>query len=364
MIAKTTLSQVARKVGVSASTISRVLNGVQGVNEATRRKVLTAVRTMNYQPGVASREAGHSRLIGFLMPSDAEQWGVRSNFTEEGVRAINDVAALHNYAAMVGSYHPELGDKAEDEMIERGDFAGALLFRTLDEIRDSAPFRQRGIPFLVVNRLLPETSLNYVGADHLKVGFTAASHLLQCGYRRIGLLLGSPQYVSHRLYLKGFHDAHAAAGVDADPALVTEIELNMDGGYAGTRKLMEGRKRPEALIITGDRASLGSLKALRELKLAVPRDVGVLAMDGTRETAFADPPLTAVEIPWYDMLALGARLLVDLIEHRPPIEQIGICYSTRLIVRESTRQASGTGRKHGRPKKLPAGGVALARKDG
>ena len=244
---------------------------------------------------------------------------------------------------MVGSYHPELGDKAEDEMIERGDFAGALLFRTLDEMRDSAPFRQRGIPFLVVNRLLPETSLNYVGADHLKVGFTAASHLLQCGYRRIGLLLGSPQYVSHRLYLKGFHDAHAAAGVDADPALVTEIELNMDGGYAGTRKLMEGRKRPEALIITGDRASLGSLKALRELKLAVPRDVGVLAMDGTRETAFADPPLTAVEIPWYDMLALGARLLVDLIEHRPPIEQIGICYSTRLIVRESTRPASGTG---------------------
>jgi DNA-binding LacI/PurR family transcriptional regulator len=72
------------------------------------------------------------------------------------------------------------------------------------------------------------------------------------------------------------------------------------------------------------------------LKLNVPRDVGVLAMDGTRETAFADPPLTAVEIPWYDMLSMGARLLIDLIENRPPIEQIGICYSTRLIVREST----------------------------
>jgi hypothetical protein len=55
----------------------------------------------------------------------------------------------------VGSYHPTLGDKAEDEMIARGDFAGALLFRTLDEMSDTAPFRQRGIPFLVVNRLLP-----------------------------------------------------------------------------------------------------------------------------------------------------------------------------------------------------------------
>jgi DNA-binding LacI/PurR family transcriptional regulator len=77
----------------------------------------------------------------------------------------------------------------------------------------------------------------------------------------------------------------------------------------------------------------------------VPRDVGVLAMDGTRETAFADPPLTAVEIPWYDMLSLGARLLIDLIEHRPPIEQISICYSTRLIVRESTRPPSAAGRR-------------------
>jgi LacI family transcriptional regulator len=227
---------------------------------------------------------------------------------------------------------------------------------------DSEPFRRRGIPFLVVNRLLPDTSLNYIGADHLKVGFTAASYLLQCGYRRIGLLLGSPQYISHRLYLKGFEEAHAAARVDADPALVAEIELNADGGYAATRKLMSLRKRPEALIITGDRASLGSLKALRELKLLVPRDVAVLAMDGTRETAFADPPLTAVEIPWYDMLAMGARLLIDLIEHRPPIEQIGICYSTHLIVRESTRPETGARRRSGTPKKMQRGATAPAGK--
>src|SRR5215831_15220360 len=105
MIAKTTLSQVARKVGVSPSTISRVLNGVHGVNEATRRKVLTAIRTMNYQPGIASREAGQSRLIGFLMPVDAEQWGIRSNFIDESLRAINDTSSRHNYAATVGSYH-------------------------------------------------------------------------------------------------------------------------------------------------------------------------------------------------------------------------------------------------------------------
>jgi len=102
---------------------------------------------MNYQPA-SPLARPVTALDWFSDASRAEQWGVRSNFTEEGVRAINDVAARHNYAAMVGSYHPDLGDKAEDEMIERGDFAGALLFRTLDEMRDSAPFRQRGNTFL------------------------------------------------------------------------------------------------------------------------------------------------------------------------------------------------------------------------
>jgi DNA-binding LacI/PurR family transcriptional regulator len=88
-------------------------------------------------------------------------------------------------------------------------------------------------------------------------------------------------------------------------------------------------------------------------------------MDGTRETAFADPPLTAVEIPWYDMLALGARLLLDLIEHRPPIEQIGICYATRLIVRESTRPPSGVGRRRGRQNVFQSfGAIAPEREDG
>src|SRR5207249_1644227 len=135
--------------------------------------------------------------------------------------------------------------------------------------------------------------------------------------------------------------------------------------YAATRILIGRRRRPEALIITGDRASLGSLKALRELKLTVPRDAGVIAMDGTRETAFVDPPLTAVEIPWYDvwydMLAPGARLLIDLIEQRPPIEQIRICYSTRLIVRESTRPEHRAGAGHVRQQD---GAIASKENDG
>ncbi len=337
MLAKTTLDDVARKVGVSASTVSRVLSGARGVNEGTRKRVLAAVRKINYRPGLSHRETSQSRLIGFLMPAEAEQWGVRTNFTEQGLSAISDVAAHFNYAAMVGSYNPEPAAKVEDEMIAHREFAGALLFRTKDEIRDSQPFREAGVPFLVVNRLLPDTSLNYIGPDHLNIAFTAAAHLLQSGYCRIGLLVGKTSYASHRLYQEGFHRAHSNAGVAVNSNLITEIELNVEGGYAGTRQLAELSPRPEALIVTGDRASLGCMKALADLKLKIPRDIGVLAMDGTPETAFASPPLTAVEIPWYDMLAMGARLLIDLIEHRSPIEQVGVRFSTRLVVRKSTQ---------------------------
>ena len=336
MFAKATLDEVARQVGVSASTVSRVLNGAKGVNEGTRERVLAAVRKINYRPN-AARASGQSRLIGFLMPAEAEQWGVRTNFTEQALRAITDVAAQSNYAAMVGAYSLNGAGKAEDQMIAHREFAGALLFRTRDEIRDSRPFREAGIPCVVVNRLLPETSLNYIGPDHLNVAFTAATYLIECGYRRIGFLAGKKTYASHRLYQEGFERAHAEARVNVNPKLIAEIELNVEGGYAGACHVLAQSPRPEALIVTGDRASLGCLKALSDLKLKIPRDIGVLAMDGTPETAFANPPLTAVEIPWYEMLAMGTRLLIDLIEHRSPIEQIGVRFSTRLVVRKSTQ---------------------------
>lgn len=341
MLAKTTLDDVAQRVGVSASTVSRVLSGARGVNEATRRKVLTAIRKLNYRSSVAHREQSESRLLGFLMPVEAERWGVRTNFTEQALNAISDVAAQSNYAAIVGSYNPTLGDRAEDGMLLRGDFAGALLFRTKDEIRDSEPFRKLNVPFLIVNRLLPETSLNYIGPDHFKAGYTAAEHLLQCGYRRVGLLSGKVCYASHRLYQSGFEQAHADAGVPVKRNLITEIELNAEGGYAGAAALLEQRERPDALVVTGDRPPLGALKALSDKRVKVPLDIGMVALDGTREAAFANPPLTAVEIPWYDMLAMGARLLIDVIENRPPVQQIGVSYSTQLVVRESTARLNG-----------------------
>lgn len=125
--------------------------------------------------------------------------------------------------------------------------------------------------------------------------------------------------------------------VKFDPSLVQTIELNAEEGYAGTQRLMGGTQRPDALIVPSHRSAVGALKAMRDLKIRVPEDVGLLVLDGTTETAFTNPPLTAIEVPWYDMLALGTTLLIKMIEDRPAIEKIGIRFSTRLIVRESTR---------------------------
>jgi len=120
---------------------------------------------------------------------------------------------------------------------------------------------------------------HYLGVDHLRVATIATEHLVECGYRRIGLLLGNTRYPRHRLYQQGFQQAHATAGVVVDRKLVTEIELNLEQGYAATERLMKERRPPEALVVRSDRASLDCLKALQNLSVQVPREVGVLAMD-------------------------------------------------------------------------------------
>jgi len=114
---RTTPEQIGRRMGVSASTVSRLLNGRPGVNEETRSRVLSVARR---------RQRAASRLLCFLMPADAETWGKRTNFTEEGQRAMDDVADQGGVASLVGYYDPGLaGERTEDRMIAGGEIAPA-----------------------------------------------------------------------------------------------------------------------------------------------------------------------------------------------------------------------------------------------
>jgi DNA-binding LacI/PurR family transcriptional regulator len=336
-VTKTTLEQLAEKAQVSTSTVSRVLNGKKGVNEGTRRRVLSILRGADYGTGNGLAATRTNRTIGVLVPAAAQHWGLHSNFIREGLQAVTDIGRQSNYITMVGAFSPDLGDRAEDRMILDREFAGVLLFRTRDEEQDSKPFRDHNIPYIVVNRLLPGTAIHYVGVDHCEVSRQATTYLLRNGYRRIGILLGDTHYISHQLYSRGYEEAHTEAGVIVDPSLMATIELNAEEGYAGTHRLMKQRKQPDALIVPSDRSAIGALKAMRDLHIKIPAHVGLLSLDGTNETVFANPPLTAVEMPWYEMLALGTTLLIRMVEDRPPIEQIGIRFASRLVVRESTR---------------------------
>lgn len=334
---KTTLEHVARKAQVSISTVSRVLNGKKNVNEGTRRRILSILASTDYGSREPQAAGARNRVIGLLVPVAAQTWGMQTNFIQESMQAVTDTARQSNYVTMVGAFHSDLRDRVEDRMILDRRFAGVLLFRTRDEDQDSRPFRDQGIPYIVVNRLLPGTPIHYIGVDHREVSRRAAEFLLKSGYRRIGMLAGDPGYISHHLYVRGFEDAHKEAGVEVDTSLVETIELSAEEGYTGTQRLLSHLRRPDALIVPSDRSAVGALKALHELRVKVPEDIGLLVLDGTTETAFANPPLTAVEVPWYDMLALGTTLLIKIIEDQPPIEKIGIRFATRLVVRESTR---------------------------
>lgn len=334
---KTTLEQVAEKARVSISTVSRVLNGKSGVNEGTRRRVLSVLAGSNY-PNIGTEiTQATNRVLGVLVPVAAQHWGLHSNFIQEGMRAVTDIGRQSNYVTMVGAFNPDLRDRTEDRMIAERQFAGVLLFRTKDELEDSLPFREKGIPYIVVNRLLPEMPIHYVGVDHCEVSRKATAYLIKSGYRRIAILLGDTSYVSHRLYLTGYEEAHVASGLGVDVSLIENIQLDSEEGYAATERLMKLKKRPDALIVPSDRSAIGSLKAFRDLKIKVPEDVGLIALDSNSDTMFSTPTLTAVEIPWYEMLALSTTLLIRMVEDKAPLEQIGIRFASRLAVRESTR---------------------------
>lgn len=329
---RATLARIARRAGVSVSTVSRVLNGKAVVNRQTKLRVLAAIKKSGYQ----GEKDSPARLLGFLMPVEAQHWGQRTPMLLDGMQAMSDVARAAGYACILGAYSPSLDQTTEDGLLAARDFAGVLVFRTRNEHADTEPFRRLGIPFVVVNRLLPETKLNYIGVDHREAAATATCQLIQGGCRQPALLVGDTRYGSHRLYVEAFRAAANGGG------LVREIDLTAEHAYSGTVDLLKLRARPDALIVTGDLPVHGCLQALREARVRVPQDMAIINLDGTKEAAWAHPPLTSVEIPWYDMLSLGTRLLVDLIERQPALEQIGVCFKSKLVVRKSTRPGLAT----------------------
>ena len=324
-----TIAEIARLAGVSAPTVSKVVNGRPEVGAQTRALVQQVLHEHGYQHKVRSSKA--SALIELVFHQLAGVYPI------EIINGVERVANQHNLAVVVS-------ESQGKQTPRRGWIEGVLARRPTGVIPVfsdlSADQRTRltagQIPFVVLDPTgVPDDDVPSVGATNWHGGLSATRHLLELGHRRIAIITGPSWALCSRARLDGYRAALDSAGIAVDPALVRDGEFEIEGGRASTMDLLGLPDPPTAIFALNDGMAIGVYHAASQAGLRIPQDLSVVGFDDYSLDAWLVPPLTTVRQPLSDMGAAAARMVLEL-ARGDQLRSRRRELATELIVRSST----------------------------
>ena len=331
------IKDVAAAAGVSATTVSHILNEVEGkrINAETRATVLRVARELGYRPNNLARGLRTSRTytVGFI--SDEIATTPHAGQIIQGAQDAGAERGLLLLMLNTGG-DPELEHKAITLLIQHG--VDGILYASMYHRVVQVPDPLRSVPTVLVDASSDDPAVPSVVPDEEQGGLIATRELLAHGHRRIGFVTNADDIPASRGRLAGYRAALAERGIGFDPALVVADRSDAPGGYRAARALLGSGHRPTALFCFNDRMAMGAYRAAAELGLAIPADVSVIGFDNQELISEnLHPALSTVALPHYEMGAWAIARLQALIDPTdtttgPPLQEVLRC---PLVSRDS-----------------------------
>ncbi len=329
-----TLVEIAKRAGVSRSTVSRVMNDHPNVDQATRARVLSVAESLNYQPNMAARSlaAGRTRILGLAIPT-----GVATLFTDPYfpllIQGITSACNAHNHSVMLWLGEPEYERLTIRQILQGGLIDGVILASALTSDPILQALIKHHLPFILIGRHLGNDSVSYVDADNLGGSRQMVSYMLRLGRKRVATITGPKNMIAGIDRLQGYLDALRDRKIALDPNLIVEGDFTQEGGYRAMQQLLPFD--PDAVFIASDAMALGALRALHEAGKRIPEDIAVAGFDDIPFSARTDPPLTTIRQPIQRLGSVAAETLIDMISH-PGTQPQRVVLPTELVIRETT----------------------------
>lgn len=334
------IKDIAEAVGVSPSTVSRVINGKSYVNEATRQKVQDMLARTGYQSNALAKslKLRRSNTICLMLPS------IDNLIFPAITRGVEAVARKHGF--MVVLCNTDEDCEAENVYIEKMKarwIDGFLLCCNAGHHSSGRKLREEGFPVVIANRFTEEDVrvVDTVAVDNFRAAYTATRYLLRSGRRRIALAYGREELFLYRERYRGYCQALRDAGVPYDDRLVLrEVNNGTDSFYQLTRNAMALPDPPDAFFATSDPKAFVILHALHELGVRIPEQVSVMGFDNVGLSSMVEPPLSTISQPLREIGVAAAKSLIRQIEYKdkngelpPPVQTV---LDVDLIIRGST----------------------------
>ncbi|NEB76619.1 LacI family transcriptional regulator [Streptomyces sp. SID14478] len=329
------LAQVAKKVGVSEATVSRVLNGRPGVSEATRQSVLTALDVLGYERPTQLR-GERSRLVGLVIPE--LQNPIFPAFAEVmgGALAQRGLTPVLCTQTKGGAAEADYVDLLLQQQVSGVVFAGGLFAESNAQHGHYHRLAERRIPVVLINAAVEGIDFPCVACDDTVAVEQAWRHLSSLGHRRIGLALGPRDHEPSRRKLQAARALARAAGTSLPDEFVERSIFSLEGGQAAATRLLA--RGVTGIVCASDPLALGAVRAARRRGLRVPQDLSVVGYDDSSFMTCTEPPLSTVRQPIEAMGRAAVDLLVAAIQgaQSHPGE---LLFEPELVVRGSTAQA-------------------------
>jgi LacI family transcriptional regulator len=335
------MKDIARDLGVSVVTVSKVLRNHQDIGDETRKRVLDRVKELNYTPNLAARGlvTGKTYLVGLIVPD------LLHPFFAQIAKSLSGALLKKGYCLTISTSEedPEL----EEREINR------LLGRRLDALiiasarTDSATAKRiqdQGPPFVLIDRSFPDLSANYVGVDDEAVGILATQHLIDVGCKRIAHLRG-PETSTGIGRLNGYLKTLAKNGLSALPGYVSSQRLvdvkSRESGADLMRKLLTLNPRPDAVFCYNDPMAIGAIHTILNAGLRVPEDVAVIGSGNLHYDTELRVPLSSIDQQTEMIGERAARLTLSLLETKTQPRNKSIIIQPQLVIRASTDTKHG-----------------------
>ncbi|MFG3248895.1 LacI family DNA-binding transcriptional regulator [Streptomyces sp. NPDC048187] len=331
------LAQVAKKVGVSEATVSRVLNGKPGVSESTRQSVLSALDVLGYERPTQLR-GERARLVGLVLPE--LQNPIFPAFAEVigGALAQQGLTPVLCTQTKGGVSEADYVELLLQQQVSGVVFAGGGLFAQADAPHDHYRLlAERNIPVVLVNASIADLGFPCIACDDAVAVGQSWRHLASLGHERIGLVLGPSDHIPSRRKLAAARDAARAAHADLPEEYVERAMFSLEGGQAAASRLLD--RGVTGIICASDPLALGAVRAARRRGLHVPHDVSVVGYDDSAFMTCTEPPLTTVRQPIEAMGRAAVDLLCAQIQGTE-VPHSELLFEPELVVRGSTAQVS------------------------
>ena len=304
-----TMADVARRAGVSVSTVSHVINGTRVVSPETRNSVLAAIEETAYT---------HNTLARSLVTSRTQTVGLAisaiSNFYFANIiAAIEQAISSHGYILLLAESHDD--PKREYEVVQ------ALQQRRVDGIflaftvsGDSPTLRylsQLGVPTVLVDRLV-SGEFDQVGTENMEATAQLVKHLVDLGHKRIGMLSGIANVRTTEERIEGYKNALGLSGISYDPMLVQSGESHADPAEQAVYQLLALKEPPTALFVANNHMAIGALRALHRRGVKIPEEIAFVSFDDFEWAELTRPRLTTMAQP-IEGIVEAARLMLSRI---------------------------------------------------